>query len=347
MLAEMLIAAAIVLTLLGTAMRLVDPARGGLGLQPHVAEVHQRLRAVAVRLQGDLMMAGSGPHPTVGTSLSWLRAPVVPALIGHRHAPDSGTTFTSDAITMLYAPPRTARGLLASGLAGSPALVRLAPGAAGCATGSGRATCGFVVNSLALVFDADGRSDIFRITQVHDDALWLRTVGGGTPLRFGPGDVIIPLELRSYYLDHASAQLRVQDGWVADFPLLDDVVALSIRYFGRTTRPPKPRGNGVVAPCLATMFAPAPAPALRVRPETELDAATLTDGPWCGGRLHFDVDLFRVSRVRIEIRLQVSADSRRGQNRSLFTFPGSGRPGRVVPDLTGVVEVSPRGAPGV
>ena len=42
MLAEMLIAAAIVLTLLGTAMSLVDPARGGLGLQPHVAEVHQR-----------------------------------------------------------------------------------------------------------------------------------------------------------------------------------------------------------------------------------------------------------------------------------------------------------------
>jgi len=63
--------------------------------------------------------------------------------------------------------------------------------------------------------------------------------------------------------------------------------------------------------------------------------------------LRFDVDLFRVSRVRIEIRLQAAADDLRGTHPLFFVHPGSGRPGQVLPDLVGVLEVSPRSAPGV
>ena len=95
MLAELLIAAAIVMMLLGSVFSLVDPTRGALAVQPHVADTQQRLRAAFVRFQTDLMLAGSGPHPTVDVSVARLRAPVLPALVGHRHPPTAGATFAA------------------------------------------------------------------------------------------------------------------------------------------------------------------------------------------------------------------------------------------------------------
>ena len=350
MFTEMLIATAILLMVLGAALSLVDPARQALRLQPQAVEMQQRLRAATTRLQADLLMAGGGPHPPAGAPLSWLRAAVVPALVGHRHAPDSGATHSFDAITVFFAPPTTTSGRLASRLVGSPTVVRLALEGMGCRGRRRRTTCDFSARGLALVFDETGRSDIFRITTVDDDTLGMQAVGGGTPLSFSVGDTIIPLEVHSYYLDHGAAQLRVQDGWVADFPLVDNVVGFSVRYFGRGAIPPELRGSwrdGTVVPCLAEALRLAPVGDDRVEPERELAPAALSDGPWCGGRLRFDVDLFRVSRVRIEIRLQAAADDLRGTLPLFFVHPGSGRPGQVLPDLVGVLEVSPRSAPGV
>ena len=340
MLAELLVAAAVVMLLLGSVFSLVDPARGALAVQPHAAETQQRLRAAFAQLQTDLMLAGSGPHPSLDVSLARLRAPVVPALIGQRHAPDAGTSFASDAFTILYAPPGSAAPLAAP-LAGPNADVRLAPpGAGGC--GAGRATCAFEAGSLALIFDRDGRSDILRVTRVFDDALQVRAVAGAAPLPFAAGASVVPLEVRSYYHDRAAAQLRSQNGWVADAPVLDNVVGFSLRYFGRRTLPAAAVA-GTAADCLRGLPPTAPPDAAGGESDRELAAAVLLDGPRCGGRLPYDIDLFRIRRVRIEIRLQVSSALLRGRDPALFARPGAARAGsRQVPDLTGVIEVAPR-----
>ena len=341
MLAELLIAAAIVMTLLGSVFSLVDPTRGALAVQPHVADTQQRLRAAFVRFQTDLMLAGSGPHPTVDVSVARLRAPVLPALVGHRHPPTAGATFAADAVTILYAPPRSPAARLAAPLAGPGADVQLAAGPARCRDGA--TTCAFEAGSLALVFDRAGRSDIVRVTHVFDDALRVRPIAEGAVQAFAAGASIVPLELRSYYHDREAAQLRYQDGWVTDVPVLDDVVGLTLRYFGRGALPAVAGADGPAAPCLLVGPGAPPAPA-GGDAERELAPSSLVDGPRCGGRLPYDVDLFRIRRVRVEIRLQVSRAWLRGSDPSLFARPGPARAGRrQVPDVTGVFDVALRG----
>ncbi len=344
MLAELVVAAAVVVLLLGTVFSLVDPARGALGVQPEIAEMQQRLRAGFARLQADLLLAGSGPQAGAVAPVARLRAPVIPALVGHRHPVTAGTTFTADALTVLYAPPGAAAAELASAFSGLPGDVPLA--AAGDRCPSGVTTCGFEANSLALAFDAAGRSDIVRVLRVSAGALRLRAVGEGPAQLFAPGSSIVPLAVRGYYHDRAAAELRYQNGWVTDAPVLDNVVGLSIRYFGRPAHSVDVRAAAATAPCLAAMLATAPdSDAGPAQSEEELTAGVLTDGPWCGGRLLFDVDLFRVRRVRVELRLQASDARHRGRNPGLFHRPGSARH-NLAPDLLGVIEVTPRNAAG-
>ena len=344
MLAELVVAAAVVVLLLGTVFSLVDPARGALGVQPEIAEMQQRLRAGFARLQGDLLLAGSGPHPGLGAPLAQLRAPVISALVGHRHPATAGTAFTTDAVTVLYAPPGAAAAELASAFSGSPGDVPLAPAGDRCRPGV--TTCGFEANSLALTFDAAGRSDMVRVLRVSAGALRLRGVGAGPAQVFAAGSSIVPLAVRGYYHDRAAAELRYQDGWLTDAPVLDNVVGMSVRYFGRPAHSANLRAAAVTAPCLAAALAADPLPdAGPVLPEEELSAAALADGPWCGGRLLYDVDLFRVRRVRVELRLQASAARHRGRDPGLFARPGSARH-NLAPDLRGVIEVTPRAAAG-
>ncbi len=344
MLAELVVAAAVVVLLLGAVFSLVDPARGALGVQPEVAEMQQRLRAGFLRLQADLLLAGSGPHPGPGAPIARLRAPVVPTLVGHRHPATAGTAFTTDALTLLYAPPGAAAAELAAAFSGMPGEVPLA--AAGDRCPPGVTTCGFEANSLALAFDAAGRSDIVRVLRVSDGALRLRAVGAGPAQPFAVGSSIVPLAVRGYYHDRDAAELRYQNGWVTDAPVLDNVVGMSIRYFGRTAHSVDVRVTAATAPCLAAALATAPdSDAGPVQPEEELTAGVLTDGPWCGGRLLFDADLFRVRRVRVELRLQASDARHRGRDPGLFDRPGSARH-NLAPDLFGVIEVTPRSAAG-
>ena len=344
MLAELVVAAAVVVVLLGTVFSLVDPARGALGVQPEVAEMQQRLRAGFVRLQADLLLAGSGPHPGLGGAVARLRASVIPALVGHRHHVQAGTTFDTGALTVLYTPPGAAAATLAGAFSGLPGEVPLA--AVGDRCRAGVTTCGFEAGSLALTFDAAGRSDIVRVVEVVAGALLLQAVGEGPGQPFAAGSSIAPLAVRGYYHDPVAAELRYQDGWVTDAPVLDDVVGVSIRYFGRALHSADVRAGGAVAPCLAALpAAELAADAGPVLAEEELTAAALTDGPWCGGRLQYDVDLFRVRRVRVEFRLQASAARHRGSDPGLFARPGSARH-EMAPDLLGVIEVTPRTAAG-
>ena len=342
MLLELLVSTTIVLALLGTVFGLLHPARGAVGAQPQAAEMQQRLRAAITRIHGDLLMAGSGPHPRADTTVAWLRAAVVPARLGRGSSPAAATTFRADALSILYAPSHDAGAVLAAPLSGSSARAWLGP-APGCRRPP---RCGLNTGEggLALVFDQHGRSDLLRITRARGDTVWLRHVGAGPSLPYAAGASIVPLRVRSYYRDGAANQLRYRDGWTTDLPFVDNVVGLSVRYFGGPlpavvdadlTLPSAPEGRAI-APCLRAAHAAGSVAAARLS-VTELSPTIFTDGPWCGGGLPFDVDLFRVRRVRVEIRLQVAGAAWRGGDPMLFA-----RPGGRIPDLVASVDVAPR-----
>jgi hypothetical protein len=76
-----------------------------------------------------------------------------------------------------------------------------------------------------------------------------------------------------------------------------------------------------------------------------LSAADLTDGPWCpdaASPSRYDADLLRVREVRITLRAEAALPSLRGPAGLLFTYAGTARGTRVVPDRTIRLSIAPR-----
>ena len=295
MLTELLVSVAIVLGLLGVVFELVDPSDGTAAVQSLAADLQQRQRAALAELHRHLLLAGSGPHPGLNGIVAHLRPAVAPALRGMARDRSAGT----DRLSVLYAPPGESGALLASDVAASPATVGLAPAGA-CALPCGLSERG---GGLALIFDAGGRSDLYRITDLTGAAAELEHVGGGAPF-YGAGSFIAPVIMRGFHLDRDAEQLRVHNGAGSDLPFVEGVVEFAVRYFGvpQPALPPAAGPAAVMAPCLAAAAAPAPvASGVGV-----LDLGVLTDDSSCGGAVPFDVDLFRIRRVRVELTLRVT-----------------------------------------
>jgi hypothetical protein len=76
-----------------------------------------------------------------------------------------------------------------------------------------------------------------------------------------------------------------------------------------------------------------------------LDAASLTDGPWCPDGAHanrFDADLLRVRAVAVALRVESASPAMRGPGGVLFTRAGTSRSGRrFIPDEKTTFVVSP------
>ena len=332
MLIELLVSVAIVLGLLGAVFGLMDPAGGVLAVQSLAADVQQRQRAALGELHRHLLLAGSGPHPGTDGVVAHLRPAVAPALRGAARDRAPGT----DRLSVLYAPPGAAGARLAGDLAGSPATVGLLP-APGCALPCGLSARG---GGLALVFDAAGRSDLYRIRNLTGAAAALEHVAGGAPA-YAAGAFIVPVVLRGFYHDRDAEQLRVHNGAGSDLPLIDGVVGFGVRYFGVAQPAPLPAAGpaAAVAPCLAAAAAAAP-PASGIG---VLDPALLGDGSSCGGETPFDVDLFRIRRVRIDLTLRV-ADA-------AWRRPAAGSPslpirGAAIRDVAASLDVAPRSLAG-
>ena len=295
MLIELLVSVAIVLGLLGVVFELVDPSDGTLAVQSLAADVQQRQRAALAELHRHLLLAGSGPHPGMNGSVAHLRPAVAPALRGMSADRSPG----SDRLSVLYAPPGETGALLAGDVAASPAVVGLAPAGA-CPLPCGLSDRG---GGLALIFDAAGRSDLYRVTDVTGTSAELEHAGGGAPV-YPAGSFIAPVLVRGFYLDRDAEQLRVHNGAGSDLPFVDGVVEFTVRYFGvpQPALPPAAGPAAVMAPCLAAAAAVAPA----ASGVGALNLGLLSDGSSCGGSIPFDVDLFRIRRVQIELTLRVA-----------------------------------------
>jgi hypothetical protein len=156
--------------------------------------------------------------------------------------------------------------------------------------------CGFRRDTTALVYDAAGLHDIFRVVDGVGNTLQVQRKGGTTTHTDYEPDTTSVAELKNivYYLKADTAagtyQLMAHDGGNgSDAPVVDHLVALEFEYFGDTT-PPRLNGKALSeTPGPWTTYGPAP-PALDKQIPTggypsgencafQVDAATGTQVP--------------------------------------------------------------------
>jgi hypothetical protein len=279
-LAELLIALALSLVVLAGAFAFMDLTEAASELLPEAADLDQRGRVVSEALWRDLAMAGAGlDGGAFGGPLARRFAPVLPRRMGLRGA-DPATTATSHAITVIWVPPTLAQTTLAAPL--SPLSLQLQVTAAPpCARG--RPLCGLAAGAGVLIFDRMGQFDVFTLTEVRGDVGQLVHRADTPAASFAAGAAVAEAEMRTYYFDAVNHQVRQNDGYLSDVPLVDHVVGLGFEYFGV---PALPDTGAPLVPLPIEMFA---------------------DGPWYGaGATEFDADLLRVRLVRVTITLEAT-----------------------------------------
>lgn len=362
-LVEMLVAAALTLTITSAVFHLIDPAHGAFRVQPEMADLQQRLRTAVDSLGGNLRMAGAGA--SIGLSAGPLvryMAPVMPYRVGDVDSDASAEVFfREDAISLLYVPPAasetTLRGLTAAGTNPLPVAAQ-----AHCLAARRRALCGFTRDMRVLLVDPQGAWDAVRLSNVDDGTLDLGYDGALSSV-YAPGSTVAQIVMHTYYLaEDARAgtyQLMHYDGADTDLPVVDDVVGLEFEYFGTPhppllPAPPKigaagafgwPAGENCVFMVVDGQHRPRLPLLDGAVGEVRLTADMLTDGPWCPNGAAFnrvDADLLRLRRVRVRLRVQVAAESLRGRG-VLFLKPGSSAGGqRAVPDQEIRFDIAPR-----
>jgi prepilin-type N-terminal cleavage/methylation domain-containing protein len=343
-LTEVLISTAIMLVVTGAIFGLMDPASGSAQAQPEVADIQQRMRVGSDVLFKDLVMAGAGPYQGEASgSLVNFFAPILPRRSGFLFPNTGGTTFESDAITLMYIPNSYSQTTIRDEMPLTSVEMKVEK-RPNCPKGD--ELCGFEANMAVIIFDETGNFDAFTITHVQDSAGHLQHRGQNLSHKYQPGANVTQIISHTYYLENN--QLMLYTGGLAPaVPIVDNVVGLQFEYFGDVNPPTRPKPPAGVANCV---YEASGAPRnLAVLDPTEgslaaLPPAMLVDGPFCGnGNNQFDVDLLRVRKVRVTLRTQSAMPSLRGTDPALFVNPGTAVGGeRFVPDYGVTFDVTPR-----
>ena len=342
---ELLISAAIMLTVTGAIFSLVNPAQGSAQTQPEVADLQQRMRIGSETLFKELVMAGAGTYqgPVTGSLINFF-APILPRRTGSI-SPDPPTVFRDDAITLAYIPNTYSQTTISSPMP-TPSSELKVTDQGNCPSGAG-SLCGFTEGMVVIIFDTSGHFDTFQITEVQDDAAHLQHRGQALSTAYEVGASVTQVVSNTYYLDRATNQLKRYDGGNKEVALADDVVDLRFSYFGDPNPPRNPKPPAGVANCLYDAtgnYVNLPVLPLNDGSLAALTPEILTDGPFCGGGTNqFDADLYRVRKVRMSLRMQTASAALRGLDTTLWRNPGKAQGGeRMVPDYTVTFEVAPR-----
>lgn len=318
---EMLIAAAIMVTVIGAVFTVMNPAQGAYRTQPEVTDLQQRLRIASDTLSKDLVMAGGGVYAGGMTgALSNYFAPVMPyrlndPSLGIYFRLAEGATDASDSISFFYVPSTGAQTTIREDMPQPSSELKVEP-QANCPPAKATALCGFYDGLRAIIFDETGSWDPITVTQVQPASLHLQHKD---PLSksYQKGAVVAMAATRTYYLQTDDAtktyQLRLFDGGTTDLPLVDNVIKLEFEYYGNpqapvllpnkslsdpvgpyTTYGPKPPPLGVDNAhdtwgagenCVYSVQGGQHVPRLPDLPgglgQVRLTQAMLTDGPWC------------------------------------------------------------------
>jgi hypothetical protein len=221
--------------------------------------------------------------------------------------------------------------------------------------------CRFKIGTTALVFDESGAHDTFRITGVVSAPASIQHANQPLSKSYGSDAAVTQVVTVTYWLKTASTTSRLMryDGYQSDLPVADDIVGLSFEYFGDPRPPalrklltdptgpwtsygPKPPAPGVDNPddswpagenCLfsvePTSGRSVPRPgmyAFGTATETliKLDAASLSDGPWCPDATapaRVDADLLRLRKVRVTLNVRGDGPTMPSQQVSFDVAP--------------------------
>jgi prepilin-type N-terminal cleavage/methylation domain-containing protein len=371
---EMIVATAIMLAVTAAIFSLMNPARGMFAAQPEVSDMQQRMRVGVDALYRDILMAGAGTYAGAGIGpLGNYFAAIVPYRLG-KLAPDPPGSFKTHTITLMYVPPAPAQTTIADPLTTTSADITVAV-RSWCPKND--QLCGFKAGMTVLIFDGTGSHDTFHVTSLQNNALHLQHDGQALSKPYGPGSFISQITQYTYWLKTDAAagayQLMRYDGNQSDLPVADSIVGLTFEYYGEpvpamlrgqqtppTTYGPRPPGLGVDDPadswpagenCAFTVTGEQQAPRMETLgaangPLVRLDQARLTDGPWCpdaSSPNRHDVDLLRIRKVRVTLRVQVANKAFRGPRGPLFAQGGTSEGGnRYIPDQEIRFDVTPR-----
>ena len=343
-LVELLVSAAILLTVTGAIFGLVGPSGGMSQAQPEVADLQQRMRIGADTLFKEVMMAGAGPYQgaTTGSLVNFF-APILPRRTG-RINPDPVGVFRSDALTLTYVPNSYSQTTIRNPMPPNSAEIKV-EAQPNCPKGD--PICDFEIGESVIIFDSSGNFDTFEITNVQSDAAHLQHRGQGFNHQYEVGAPVTQVVSYTFYLDRATNQLKRYNNGSTDLAIVDNVVDLRFEYFGDPAPPTAPKPPPGVANCLYDALGNYLNPG-QLMPDhgglASLTAATLTDGPWCGaGSNAFDVDLLRVRKLRVTVRMQVGDPQFRGTDPQFFRNPGKSEGGaKLIPDYEVSFDVTPR-----
>lgn len=346
-LTELLVSTAVMMVVTGSIFGLMNPAQGTARTQPEVSDMQQRMRLGADTLFKELVIAGAGPYqgPTTGSLINFF-APIVPRRLG-RTNPDASDVFKPDAITLSYIPNSYSQTTIDGAMPPNSTEIKTT-GQPNCPLKGGEKDplCGFEEGMIVIIFDKTGHFDTFEITQVQTSA-HLQHRGQVLNHQYESGSSVTQIVSNTYYRDEATNKLMRYDGGSQDVALVDDVVDLNFEYFGDPNPPKQPKPPVGVANCLYDTMGNYIGPGTLPADEGSLSALApdiLTDGPMCGsGTTEFDVDLLRVRKVRVTLRVQAASEAMRGIDTLMFRNPGKSRGGEAyVPDYEVRFEVSPR-----
>jgi prepilin-type N-terminal cleavage/methylation domain-containing protein len=357
-LVEMMVAMGIMLVVIGSVFSLVDPSRGISKTQPEVSDMQERMRVAADMLQKDLLMAGAGTYSgSIAGALANYFPPILPYRAG-AVSPDPEFSFFEDRITIAYVPSTASQTNVRDTMPSTSAEVKVnaQPGCPEVIPADN--LCGFKEGMRVLIFDDTGTYDFFTITQVQSTGTeghlqHNETLNASKNLSKAYSATehaqIAMVENHVYWLDHPGAQLHHYD-FLEDLAAVDNTVGLRFRYFGDPNPPLAPRPKAGQANCIFDAGGNPTMPTLDAGGSSlvELTAAMLTDRtPACGmAPNQFDGDLYRIRKVRVELRVQAGLRELRGTNPSgqtLFVNPGNSGGGYTrAPDYLMEFEVAPR-----
>src|SRR3990172_3089049 len=214
---ELLVAAAITLTVAAGVVGLIGPAQAALSAQPEVAVVQQRLRVMAEALFDDLVMAGAG-------RLHSSFAPVLPFRRGAVNDAGPGQ-FASDVITLYYVPATPAETTLAADVAPSGTVLAVA---ADSTCPQNASPCGFQAGMDVLIFDDTGDFGRYTVTAVSTSPAEL-TVSPNIATSYRAGSRVVQAVDRTYFLKNDTTsdthQLMSYDGSTnGDLPVVYYVI---------------------------------------------------------------------------------------------------------------------------
>ena len=379
---EVLIAAALVLAVSGSALLLMDRMRAAFDGQNGRFVLEQRLRAAVSAVERDLQMAGAGVTAggEPGSLLAYLPAvaPYRRGQVGDDGA--AGVHYRDATVSVMYVPSLSAQARVRGAIeAGLTLIVEAWPN---CGPAWHERLCGFTEGMRTAIIDPSGVYDLATVSEVDGTRVVLR-LGDAAASRYDGGRAVLTaVSADTFYLDADGGdgvpRLMQYDGFRTDRPIVDHVVGLALEYFGdpdpperldadalhrgrgpRATYGPSPPDVGVDdlsdtwgpgENCLFSRAEDAWVPRLgRLNQGSALvplAPAQLQDGPWCAdasARGRYDADLLRLRRLRIHVRVQAAAATLRGPAGRLFAHAGSSSQAeRFVPDVRLTFDVAPR-----